>query len=421
MTMIRQRPALFYSDDIVQIKLVSTSGVGTQSRWLINGLLSTGNWSFKCFGGAVKHDSYETVTVNPDFVIKPTNGYGDKNLLRQVLIQEKPDVLLLFTDPRFFLFVWEMRDEIAQICPIAYNHLWDNYPWPEFNRVLYESTDLLNCINWPTYEMLKERFPEKTNYIPHAVPKDLFFPLPESTCKQIKRNVLGEERLDHFIVTFVSRNARRKMSSDVIVSFQQFLEKLEKSEGHKKATLMMHTDPLDPEGANLHHVVEMLNVKDNVVFSKDRIGFNDMNSLYNITDVLVNRSLAEGFGLSVLEAKMVGKPVIATKTGGMTRQVEDHETGEHYGVALEPEVKTLVGNQLVPFIYEDLVSHDAVTFALCEVYSWGPEKRKEVGLRSMKHAHKNYDMNNMITQWDKSLTALVKNWKNDKKWSIKEL
>ena len=75
-----------------------------------------------------------------------------------------------------------------------------------------------------------------------------------------------------------------------------------------------------------------------------------MSSLYGICDTIVNRSCNEGFGLGLLEAKMCGKPVIALKTGGMTRQAEDHETGFQYGIALEPEVKSLVGNQNVPYI-----------------------------------------------------------------------
>ena len=98
------------------------------------GLIETGKYTFRCFGGAIKHEDYNTVTVNPDFIIKPTNGFGDRNMLRQVLAQERPDALLLFTDPRFFIWVWEMEDEVHQICPIAYNHLWDTPPWPEFNR-----------------------------------------------------------------------------------------------------------------------------------------------------------------------------------------------------------------------------------------------------------------------------------------------
>lgn len=400
---------------------LSTSGVGTQARWLIQGLIATGKYSFKCFGGAVRHDNYDIVNVNEDFVIKPTDGFGDKNLLRKTLAMEQPDVLLLFNDPRFFIWAWEIEDEIHAMCPIAYNHLWDNPPWPEYNRVLYESTDLINCINYPTYEMVSKHFPEKTNYIPHAVPRELFFPMKPAEIAQFKTKILGN-RSDYFVVTYVSRNARRKMPSDILVSFKDFLTQLESQYGHKKAILIMHTDPLDQEGPNLHHVLDLLHLKDNVLFSNDRVGFNDMNSLYNISDVVVNRSCNEGFGLSILEAKMAGKPVIALKTGGLTRQVENHITGEHYGVALDPEVKSLVGNQMVPYIYEDFVSYETVTKAFKTVYDWGPEKRLEVGLKAYEHAKKYYNIDNLISDWDASLTKLTQTWKQTyKRWTHTEL
>jgi len=242
----QKKTILFLSDHPL-----STSGVGTQARWLISGLINTGKYSFKCFGGAIKHDNYDVITVNPDFVIKPTNGFGDKGLLRKTLAQLRPDALFLFTDPRFFIWAWEMEDEIHQICPIVYWHLWDNPPWPEFNRPLYESNDLINCINYPTYQMVKERFPEKTNYIPHAVPEDLYKPLPKEDVLKFKRSLLGSQRSDHFTCLYVSRNARRKMPSDILTSWKMFLDELQKSHGHKKATLVMHTDPMDQEGTNL--------------------------------------------------------------------------------------------------------------------------------------------------------------------------
>lgn len=401
---------------------MSSSGVGTQARWLINGLINTGKWKFKCFGGAVKHEDYRTLVVNEDFIIKPTNGFGDRNMLRQVLATERPDVLLLFTDPRFFIWVWEMEDEIHQVCPIAYNHLWDNYPWPEFNKVLYESTDLVNCINWPTYQMVKERFPEKTNYIPHAIPKEVYYPLPEDQQKKNKVTLLGSQREDHFTALFVSRNARRKMPSDILVSWKQFMDELKKKHGHSKATLVMHTEPLDPEGPNLHHVVDMLEIKDSVFFSKNRIEFGDMNKLYNACDTVVNRSCNEGFGLSTLEAMMCAKPIIAIKTGGLTRQVEDLETGEQFGIGLNPDASSLVGNQLVPFIYEDYVTHEALANAFMEMYEWGPEKRKQVGLRALDHARKDYNIDNVIKSWDDTLTKLVDTWQDNRKtWEINKI
>lgn len=415
--MVNKKKILMLSDHPL-----SVSGVGTQSRWLIEGLINTGKYSFRCFGGAIKHDSYETVQVSPDFVIKPTNGFGDKNLLRSALAQERPDVLLLFTDPRFFIWVWEMEDEIHSVCPIAYNHLWDNPPWPEFNRVLYESTDLVNCINWPTYEMVNARYPEKTNYIPHAIPENVFTPLSNDVKRQKRLELLGSDRVDHFIALFVSRNARRKAPSDIIVSFKMFLDELEKKHGHRNATLLMHTDPLDPEGPNLHHVVDMTHMKKNVVFSKDRVTFDNMNSLYNVSDVVINRSMNEGFGLSVLEAKMAGLPAIAIKTGGLTRQIEDHETKEQFGVALEPDVRSLVGNQMIPYIYEDFVSHENVANAFMTVYEWGPEKRSAVGARAREHAIKNYNMKTLIGEWDRTLTELCSTWKsNYRPWSVTKL
>ena len=392
---------------------LSTSGVGTQARWLIHGLLNTGKYSFRVFGGAIKHEDYSLNVVNPDFIIKPTNGFGDRNLLRQTLVQLRPDALLLFTDPRFFIWVWEMADEIRQICPITYWHLWDNYPWPDFNKVLYESTDLVNCINWPTYQMVSEKFPEKTNYIPHAVPKELYKPLPEEEVKKYRKKLLGE-RSEDFVVGYVSRNARRKMPSDILVSWKMFLDDLESKHGHRKATMVMHTEPLDPEGANLYHVVDSLGIQDNVIFSKNRTPFEEMCILYNTFDTIINRSCNEGFGLPTLEMMMCGKPIIALKTGGLSRQVENTETGEQYGIALEPEVKSLVGNQMVPYIYEDLVSHKTVSDAFMKMYDLGPEGRKELGLKAMKHAHEDYDLDKVTKQWDETLSKTIKSWKESK-------
>jgi len=404
---------------------VSTSGVGTQARWLINGLTNTGKYSFRCFGGAIKHDSYEVVAVNPDFVIKPTNGFGDKNLLRKTLAQVRPDALMLFTDPRFFIWVWEMADEIRQICPITYWHLWDNAPWPEFNRVLYDSTDLINCINWPTYQMVKERFPEKTNYIPHSVPKDLFKPIPKHEARDFKIKLLGRERADHFTVLYVSRNARRKMPADILKSWQMFLEELKQKHGHANATIVMHCDPLDQEGTNLHSVVDMLGISQNLIFSKDRIGFEDMRVLYNLCDTIVNRSSNEGFGLPTLEAMMCGKPIIALKTGGLTRQVEDIDTGEQYGIALEPEVKSMVGNLMIPYIYEDFVSHKTLSNAFMKMYEMGPEQREALGRKAMAHAHKDYDLNAVVAEWDRTLTQTIETWSNPEtkpcSWELKAI
>ena len=94
---------------------LSTSGVGTQTRHLIEGLLKKNTWTFRQFGAAMKHEDYRTVVVNEDFIIKPIDGFGNPDLLRVTLATEKPDVIFLFTDPRFFTWLFEIEDEIRQI------------------------------------------------------------------------------------------------------------------------------------------------------------------------------------------------------------------------------------------------------------------------------------------------------------------
>jgi trehalose synthase len=52
-----------------------------------------------------------------------------------------------------------------------------------------------------------------------------------------------------------------------------------------------------------------------------------VNALQRISNVIVQKSLREGFGLTVSEALLKGKPVVASNVGGIPLQVIDGETG----------------------------------------------------------------------------------------------
>lgn len=401
---------------------LSTSGVGTQTRHLVNGLLEKGGWTFRQFGAAIKHTDYRTVVVNEDFIIKPIDGFGNRDLLRVTLATEKPDLLLIFTDPRFFIWLFEMEDEVHQVCPIAWWHVWDNSPYPEFNTPLYEATDLINCHSHATYELIKDRFPDKTNFIPHTLPPNLFFPLTEAEKKAYRHQLLGPKRVNDFVGIWVNRNARRKRPSDVLEAWKIFLDDLRKKHGHDKATLIMHTDPLDQEGPNLHAVCENLKISDKVVFSKDRLGFDKMNILYNISDFCLNISFAEGFGLATLEAMNAGVPIIAAKTGGLTRQVVDYRDGSQNGVALDIDMKTLVGSQGVPYIYEDYVSTENTSKAMMKIFDLSDLERENLRKKVLHYSRSEFNYQKMIDDWHKSASDLIQNWKNKRKnFSIQEI
>ena len=94
---------------------LSPSGVGTQTKYMIESCLKTGKFSFICLGGAMKHLDYNPVKVDPygdDFVIIPVDGYGNHDMIRSIMKTHKPDILWFMTDPRFFGWLWEIENEI---------------------------------------------------------------------------------------------------------------------------------------------------------------------------------------------------------------------------------------------------------------------------------------------------------------------
>lgn len=400
---------------------LSPSGVGVQARFLIEGLIATGKYTFRCLGGAQKHPSYEVVAPHPDFIIKPVDGFGDPNTIRDILAREKPDAVFIFTDPRQFIWLWSIEDEVRQVCPIVYWHVWDNDPYPDFNKAFYEGTDLINCISKKTYELVQPRFPEKTHYVPHAFPKEVYSPLPESAIDQLRGNNFGD-RKDWFVALWVNRNATRKMPGDVMEAFGLFLENLEKKHGHKNAMLIMHTNPSDEAGPNLLAQSQALGLQDRVLFSTQSVDFSHVNILHNIADVTVNISKNEGFGLSTLVSLQCGKPIIALATGGEREKVYDSD-GVPNGVALEPVTRALVGSQLVPYIYEDFTTREHVADALMTIYEMTPEEKKHLKDRVIKFVDENYNHQKVVQKWDETLSSTIEQFKTSpvKKWDLLEI
>lgn len=401
---------------------MSASGVGTQAGTLFGGLIQTGKYRFVSLGGAIKHADYSINQPHPDLIIKPVDGFGTKEQLRHLLLTEQPDALFLFTDPRQFLWVWEMEDEIRQICPITYWHVWDNDPYPAFNKPWYDSTDLINCLAHKTYELVHPHNPEKTHYIPHTFPKHVYHPLTQEQIQPVvAQQFPGKE--DWFKVLWVNRNATRKLGGDVIAAFSEFLDALEKKHGHRKALLLMHTDPFDIEGPNLVEITNHHGLRDHVVFSAEKLPPQGMNLVHNVCDTLINIAKNEGFGLSTLIQMMVGKPIIALCTGGETRQVIDYRDGTENGVALQPDVRQIVGSQMVPYIYEDFCSHQKIVDGLMKIFEMTPEDKEKMKAKVLEYVDHEFNYDTMIRLWDETLEKTIENFKTTgkKTWSLVEL
>jgi len=381
---------------------LSPSGVGTQTRYIIEGMLKTGKYQFVSFGGAIKHEDHnpqQTEQWGTDWVIWPIDGYGNKEQVRAMIQQQKPDILWFMTDPRFFSWLWEMEHEIRAHIPMVYYHVWDNYPYPTYNRSRYLSNDHIACISKVTHDIIQTVTPEvDCSYLPHAVDEEIFKPFGSEVAKRLKtERGLG----DKFVCVWNNRNARRKQSGTLIWWFKEFLDTV----GHDKATLVMHTDIKDPHGQDLEKIIHELGlVNGEVLFSRDKIQATDLAMLYNMGDITINISDAEGFGLATLESLSCGTPILVNMTGGLQEQVTDGEN--FFGIGLTPASKAIIGSQEVPYIYEDRLNKDDFLAALTKLYNMDPEDREKLGRQGRKWTQKHFNFDDFLTRWDDLFTKV---------------
>ena len=399
---------------------LSPSGVGTQTKYVIEALLKTGRYSVISLGGAMKHENYQPISVQPygeDWRIIPVDGYGTQEMIRSILRTEKVDAVWIMTDPRFWGWLWAMENEIRPLCPIVYYHVWDNYPYPKFNRKFYTSNDHIATISKVTDDIVKNVAPEvPSTYIPHAVNSEVFRPLEESQIEKIRDDNLNESDKKKTIFFWNNRNARRKQSGTLIFWFKEWLDL---NNLHDKAQLIMHTDPKDMHGQDLNTILSELDLLDRqILFSVNKVEPSHLAVLYNMVDCTINISDAEGFGLATLESLSCGTPIIATLTGGLQEQVTNGF--EWFGVGLKPVSKAIIGSQQVPYIYEDRISKEHFFSALTKIYFMSSEARRELGMKGRQHVLENYNFETFNQKWVILMDDIIEkhgSWDNRKEYN----
>ena len=304
---------------------------------------------------------------------------------------------------------------------MVYYHVWDNYPYPTFNKNYYDSCDVIATISKVTDDIVKTVSPDvESHYIPHAVPPDVFKPLDKEEVAAAK--VAAGFKPDQKIFFWNNRNARRKQSGSLVFWFKDFLDKV----GHDKAVLLMHTDPKDEAGQDLEALAHYNGlIKGQFRLSATKVPPEQLAMMYNIADCTVNIADAEGFGLSSLESLSCGTPVINTMTGGLQEQVTDGK--DWFGVGIEPASKAIIGSQNIPWIYEDRLSGTDVVNAFLKVYELTDVQRDKIGEQGRQHVLKNYNFETFQRKWVDLMTSVHEkygSWDNRKhynQWELIEL
>jgi glycosyltransferase involved in cell wall biosynthesis len=414
----KRKKILLLCDDIRM-----TSGISTMAREIVIGTAHHYNWVN--IGGAIVHPdkgkrfdlnadtNYQAGIEDASVYLYPTDGYGSPELIRQMMELEKPDAIMIFTDPRYWIWLFQVENEIRKQVPIIYLNIWDDLPYPMYNKPYYESCDTLLAISKQTENLNKavlgpELAAEKViKYVPHGINEKMFFPIdeshPEYLAVQEFKKQLYEGKTYDFNLLYNARNIRRKSVPDLMLAWKIFIDQLTEEQA-KKCVLTLHTQPVDENGTDLPAVQQMLfgnNPKYNIVFSTNKFPSNVMNLLYNSSDGVILISSNEGWGLSLTEGMMCGKPIIATVTGGMQDQMRfEDENGEwikfteefgsnHRGkyrkhgkwaYPVFPSNLSLVGSVPTPYIFDDRAEPFDIATSITELYAtkmYGPEDYKE--------------------------------------------
>ena len=338
----KKKKIILLSDD-----LRMSSGVGTMSREIVMGTIKEYDWVQ--VAGAIKHpDAGKIVDLNQatreetgieDAYLKlyPVDGYGSQELLRTLIKTEQPDAILHYTDPRFWTWLYDMEHELRQQCTIFYYNIWDDLPYPRWNEPFYESCDLIMNISKQTHNIVqnvcqhKERTDWDSTYVPHGINEKYFYPVKNEKerleMNKMKSELFKGKEID-FCLFYNNRNIRRKMTSDTILAFKTFADKLPK-EKRDKVAYVLHTQPVDNNGTDLPAVVQEICPDLNIIFSTQKLSNQHLNYLYNIADVTINIASNEGFGLGTCESLMCGTPIIVNVTGGMQDQCGFKYKGKH--------------------------------------------------------------------------------------------
>ena len=459
--MSKKKKILLLSDD-----LRMSSGIATVSKELVFGTFDKYDWVQ--LGAAVKHpDQGKEIDLGDDarkisgiedasLKIIPWTGYGDANILRELIMRHQPDAILHFTDPRYWRWLYEIEAEVRQNIPILFYHIWDDLPDPHYNRDYYESCDWLGCISRQTYgivsrvgklesETIKPLEDWQVSYVPHGINENTFKPVDVPV--EFKNKLFGGKDYK-FVLFWMNRNIKRKQPSDVIWAFKKFRDGLPE-EDKDKVCLIMHTAPVDQNGTNLFEVQKRIAPDCDIKFSTDRVNQQQLNYLYNLSDVTINIAGNEGFGLTTAESIMAGTPTIINVTGGLQdqcgfkvdgkyltaedykeigslhnyRKWEDKVTHGEWVKPVWPRVQTMVGSVPTPYIIDDKVDVYEVTDAIRYWYDKTPKERTKAGLVGRKEFMGEMGLNakNQNKQMADGILQAIENWKPKEKYNVYKL
>lgn len=457
-----KKPKILLLSDAINL----TSGISTMSREFVVGLADKYQWVQ--LGSALQHPDHGKVfdwsqEINKEKKITDAyvkvyawTGYGNPQVLRELIQLEKPDIIMHFTDPRFWewLYLMEYELRVKMGIPITYYNIWDAPPAPLWNKPFYKSCDLIMNISKQTHQLVKTVLGDReyydleteegtgdiiVSYVPHGINPFRYCPIDDNPYnyeefKKFETDFRKTHSAD-FIIFWNNRNIRRKQPGDVILAYKKFCDKLPKAKA-KRCCLLMHTHVVDENGTDLYSVKDNICPDYRVVFSEGRVDDKTLNFFYNIADITLNIASNEGFGLSGAESIMAGTCIINNVTGGLQDQCgfyQEKLDGRSYETIYDghpsnsdgmykshgewafpifPTSHSLQGSVATPYIFDERCEPEDVANKILECYNLGRDELKRRGLLGRFYAKHEGKLNSnyMCSRMSESIDKLLELW-----------
>ncbi len=438
------------------------SGIGTMAKEIVLNTAHHFNWIN--LGAAIKHPEQgkafdlspqvnEILGINDsDVKVIPWDGYGNDQIIRQLINQEKPDAILHFTDPRYWTWLYRMEKEIRTKIPMVFYTIWDDLPYPMYNRDFYRSDDLLLCISKQTKNLVEnviKDYPKEDwqiKYVPHGINEKTFYPIANDLEFEVFKEKFFEGKEYDFVVFWNNRNIRRKNPGDVVTAWKIFTDQLPKEKA-ERCLLVLHTDKVDNNGTDIPRVIETIcdPEKNKVKFTNGKCEEKHLNYYYNLADAQFMMTDNEGWGLSLTEGLMTGNMIIAPVQGGMQDQMrfEDEDgnwidfntefptnsNGKYkkcseWAIPMWPKTRSLKGSPQTPYIYATQVDIEDAGLALLKCYNLGKEeisRRGNEGRKWLLSDESKMTATNMGQNFIENINTLFENWEPLDRFTIEKV
>ncbi|HYE21839.1 MAG TPA: glycosyltransferase family 4 protein, partial [Tepidisphaeraceae bacterium] len=238
--------------------------------------------------------------------------WDEGNTVAAALAEHRPDVLLTVGDPWMFEGL-DRLPRAAGVRWVAYFPV-DGGPVPEGWKAWLRAVDVpVTFCEW-TADLVRREAGVEARVITHGVDVGTFRP----TDKAVAKRRVGVE--GKFVVGCVAANQQRKNLPALVRAFAEF------ARGKEDVALYLHTridGYWDVEALVRRFGVEP---KTRATLNLDpQRGVDDatLATVYNSFDVFALPTMAEGFGLPILEAQACGVPALATDCSACTELLPD--------------------------------------------------------------------------------------------------